>query len=123
VESLTTLTNEYAERQKKAAETPEKEQSHIHQPLLASPSQTQQEPKESKHYSSIDELCPTCKTRLLDEAKKILEPDVSKKTAQTIREKVKSMKNPVVCKDCGEIVEKSDPACPNCSGKSARTFN
>jgi len=67
-----------------------------------------------KHY--ID--CPDCHKKINEKAKVELEPEILK----SYREKVKSLKEPVICKDCGEIVEKREPKCTTCGNTEARTF-
>ena len=66
--------------------------------------------------------CPECHKNILEKAKKELEPLILKDFSQTHREKVKSMTKPVICKDCGEIVEGNTPECPNCKGTEPRKF-
>ena len=60
--------------------------------------------------------CPTCGDPYLKEAETRLRPKIEKDQ----REKIKSMKEPVICEDCGEVVEKTAEECPSCHGRKAR---
>lgn len=71
-----------------------------------------------KHY--VD--CPDCHKKINEIAKKEVFPEIEKWVNQVNRDKVKSLKEPVICKDCGEIVGKSEPKCTNCGSTEARKF-
>ena len=110
---ITALTSQLSElnlKEAKAAET------HVHQPSVTPlPSQPPSpKPQESglEHYRN----CPTCHKAINEEAKKELEPEIVK----SMREKVKSMKEPTVCLGCGEIVERSEPKCPSCGNSKGK---
>lgn len=67
-----------------------------------------------EHYVN----CPDCHKQINEAASKELFPLFQKQE----REKVKGMKLPVVCEGCGEIVEGTEPKCPNCGGTKPRIF-
>lgn len=67
-----------------------------------------------EHYAN----CPDCHKKINELARKELEPEILK----GYREKVKSIKDPVLCIGCGEIVGKSEKECPTCHGTKARTI-
>jgi RNA polymerase subunit RPABC4/transcription elongation factor Spt4 len=64
-----------------------------------------------KNIEDALDSCPHCKAKALAK----LAPDIEK----AIREKNKSIKEPVVCVGCGEIVERNERNCPNCHGTKA----
>ena len=67
-----------------------------------------------QHYDD----CPTCHKAINEKAKAEIAPQIFK----DLREKVKSMKKPVICVGCGEIVERENPKCTNCGSTEARKF-
>lgn len=73
-----------------------------------------------EHYHN----CPGCHATINAEARKELEPEIRKELEPAIlKEAAKkhlSIKNPVICKDCGEIVDGKEPKCSNCGGTEAR---
>lgn len=63
-------------------------------------------------HQTIEEVadCPTCKAKLIEKYR----PEILKEQ----REKLKSMKHPVLCEDCGDVVDKEkERDCPTCHGK------
>jgi DNA repair exonuclease SbcCD ATPase subunit len=121
IESLTTLLEEL----KAAKET----ESHVHHdppPHASAPlagSQPQQEPKKPESGLEHYRNCPTCHKAINEEAKKELAPDIEKETAVKLREKVKSLKNPVICENCGDVIDREESSCPTCHGTKARKFS
>ena len=70
-------------------------------------------PESAKGHKTIDEVadCPNCRPRLIEK----LRPEIEKE----LKEKHKSLKEPTICKGCGEIVEKTAEECPSCHGRKA----
>lgn len=66
------------------------------------------------HYKS----CPHCHDAINAEARKELEPLVLKDYAA----KLKQLKEPVMCKECGNVVERREPKCPNCGNTKAKSI-
>jgi RNA polymerase subunit RPABC4/transcription elongation factor Spt4 len=124
LEKMENLEKRFDEQDAKAAKAAEG--AHVHDspnsPPLA-PVQLQQEPKKPQHYTSIDEFCPDCQKRMVAELKPRLEPEIVKDAAQKQREKVKSLKNPVICENCGDVIDREEPSCPTCHGTKARKFS
>jgi len=121
IESLTTSLNEVKEQNAKLAEEQQKKTQTSTPGELKNETNVKEKPhEEPKKESAIEhyKACPTCHESINAEARKELEPDILK----TQREKVKSMKKPVVCEGCGEIVEQSTNECPTCHGRKAHKF-
>ena len=72
--------------------------------------------KPHSHSANVEFDCPDCQKAYDAEVVAKARPEIEK----TIREKHKSLEDPVICKDCGEIVEKEIEECPTCHGKEAR---
>lgn len=70
------------------------------------------------HYKS----CPHCHEAINTEAKKELEPELGKKALDEYRKHIKEMKEPVLCKECGNVVERREPKCPNCGNTKASSL-
>lgn len=109
MKKLTTSTTKIAE--KTLEETPKHTHEEKKEVELLKP------PKTEDILTHFDN-CPDCHKKILEKAKPELIPDILK----TYREKVKSTKDPVICKDCGEIVERAEPKCTNCGNTKAREF-
>jgi hypothetical protein len=79
---------------------------------LENPSTTSTEvPREPGHKDVTEAIdnCPHCKAK----AKEKLAPEILREQ----REKQKSMKDPKLCEDCGEILDgERNETCPNCRG-------
>jgi RNA polymerase subunit RPABC4/transcription elongation factor Spt4 len=122
---LTTLTNEVAEKSFKKEEAAKAEGGHIHQTTSEPLSQGSPSLPKQKQESGLEHYrnCPTCHKEINEEAAKELTPEFVKKFNLEAREKHKSMKKPVICEGCGEIVDKSDRECPSCHGTRAKQFS
>lgn len=80
--------------------------------------------EQPKTESALDHYkgCTNCHKTINELAKKELEPEITSAALKVQREKVKSMKQPVICRGCGEIVERAEPKCPTCGSREARRF-
>lgn len=69
-----------------------------------------------EHSANVKFSCPDCQ--------KAYDAEVSKKVLADKRAKIKSMKNPQLCEDCGEIYDAEketgewNDECPTCRGKT-----
>lgn len=78
-------------------------------------SKTTETPKVHEHTLTDVFDCPDCGDKYLAEAKKRLAP----KILEEQRNKIKSMKHPALCEDCGEIVDtEENEECPTCHGRN-----
>jgi uncharacterized protein with PIN domain len=66
-------------------------------------------PESAKGHKTIDEVadCPNCKPKLIEK----LKPEILKAE----RERIKGLKRPERCDDCGEVYEREErDTCPTC---------
>ena len=68
------------------------------------------------HSANVEFDCPDCQKAYDADVVAKARPEIEK----ALREKHKSLADPVLCKDCGEIVEREIEECPTCHGKEAR---
>lgn len=85
---------------------------------LKSTSNTEEKPPKppekhahTHHSAEVEFECTECKN-LYD-----------KKVIDGYKEKLKTLKEPVICEGCGEIVEKTEEECPTCKGTKASKIN
>ena len=79
-----------------------------------------------RNHSTIEEIesCPNCAEKFKlkeynDKKKAVLEAELRQAILKAERERIKSLREPVRCDGCGEIVEKTEPECPSCHGTHA----
>jgi hypothetical protein len=68
------------------------------------------------HSANVEFDCPECQKEYDKAVVEKARPDI----LQEYREKIKSLNEPVICENCGEVVEKETEECPTCHGRAAR---
>lgn len=77
-------------------------------------------PESARGHKTIEEVaeCPNCKPKVMAKLRPEIEAELRPALMKEVSAKLKS-KDLVTCNGCGEFVNKSDPECPNCHGKTA----
>lgn len=71
------------------------------------------------NHKDVDDLlnCANCKAKVLEKIKPDIEKQISESVLKAKREKNKAMKKPVLCEDCGEVLDREqEENCPSCKG-------
>lgn len=68
--------------------------------------------KQHSHSANVQFDCPDCQ--------KAYDANIAAKALKEEHQKHLKLENPVLCKNCGEVVDEEEETCPSCHGTDAR---
>lgn len=93
-----------------------KEQSQSTEKPTSSKQEPETAPSHSIHSANVKFDCPECEKAYVASVIEKAKPEILKAEHQAHLK----LESPVMCKNCGEIVERETEECPTCHGKEAQ---